>query len=287
LGFIRVNTGKKGIDMKIKPVVFLHIAAVLAIISACNKKNDYSNNVEVIREWNFTLSSSNENVVSARTQTTATFHMVVLADSSIRYDIKGDTALADRLVSATINLGDPVTDGPLLLDLPIRVYGTYASGVLTGISRNYVNDLLNDHIDKYVNVTSDDAPAGLVRGQLNKEIVFSKNVQLSGNAMVPAVNTTTSGTAFLRVTSDNVLYSKIVIINNDQQDPVTIATINQGIATANGAVLVNLATSAQEFGVGKKSTIASSASTAIIGSSTYVTVSSVFHPAGKLRGQVR
>lgn len=272
--------------MKVKLYAFFYIIGYLVIAGACNKKNDYNTNVDVVKEWNFNLSSSNENFVTPGAETNATFHMVVLGDNSIRYDVKVDSA-ADRIVTAEIRLGDPVSEGALLLNLPVRIYSTYASGVLTGLSSTVIETLLNNNIEKYINITSEKAPSGLVRGQLNADLILSENVALSGTAVVPSVTTTTSGTAFLRLSSKNVLYSKVVINNNDPADPVTTATINQGISTANGPVVVNLASSASDFGVGKTSAVSPAVASTLVSNNTYVTVNSALRTGGKLRGQIR
>ncbi|GEO08939.1 CHRD domain-containing protein [Segetibacter aerophilus] len=271
--------------MKIKLYTSIYILACLAIATSCNKRNDYNGNVEVIKEWNFTLSSFNENYATPAIETSATFHMVALADNSIRYDVKIDSA--DRIVAARINLGDPLTEGSLLIDLPVRIYSTYASGVLPGLRAGLMDTLLNNDIEKYINITSNKAPLGLVRGQLNSELVLSKNVSLSGSAVVPSVTTTTAGTAFLRLTANNVLYSKIVLTNNDPSDPVTMATINQGGSAANGPAIVTLASTPQDIGVAKKASVNSSVSTALLNGNTYVTLSSALKPVGKLRGQIK
>jgi hypothetical protein len=252
-----------------------------AVASSCNKRNDYNGNVEVIKEWNFILSSFNENYAPSEIETIATFHMVALADNSIRYDVKIDSA--DRIAAGRINLGDPLTEGALVLDLPVRIYNTYASGALTGLSAGLIDTLLNNNIEKYINITSGKAPSGLVRGQLNSELVLAKNLNLSGNSVVPAVGTSTSGTAFLRLTANNVLYSKIVVTDNDPSDPAIAATINQGATTPNGQVLITLASAPQEIGVGKKSTVSTSVYAALLNTSTYVTLNSALKPAGKLR----
>ncbi|MCW3113850.1 MAG: domain containing protein [Segetibacter sp.] len=273
--------------MKIKLYIFLYILGFLAINSSCNKKNDYTSNVEVVREWKLNLSSANQNVVTTGAPANAVFNMVALADNSLRYEIKGDTSSSDRIVAAQIRLGDPLSEGALLVSLPVRVYGTYASGTLTGLSTGLMDTLRNNAIEKYITVTSDRAPSGLVRGQLNSNIVFSKNVSLTGGAVIPSVTTTTNGTAFLRITSDSVLHSRVVINNNDVSDPVLNATINQGAASANGPLLLNLAASGSEFNVSKRMQLTGSAYSALLNNNTYVTVNSTLYPSGKLRGQIR
>lgn len=272
--------------MKIKLCPYACIVGLLVFGSSCNKHNDYSNNVDVTREWKLTLSSSNENFINGGGETTAAFHMELLSDSSIRYDVKIDSA-ADKIVKAQISLGDPVSDGPLLLDLPVRVYGTYASGVLTGLSGSSIQALLNNSIEKYINITTESVPSGLVRGQLNSDLVLSKNVPLTGNAVFPSVTTNTTGTAFLRLTTDNKLYSKVVINNDDPADPVTTASINQAAAGANGPVIVSLVSSPAEFSTGKNTTVSSSQYSSLLSNSAYVTVNSALNPNGKIRGQIR
>lgn len=271
--------------MRLKLYAFVFVVGMLASSSSCNRKNDYYASVDVVREWKFNLTSANENAVISGTQTVAAFHMVVLADNSIRYDIKIDSA-ADRIRSAYIHLGDPVSEGALLIELPVRVYSTYASGVLTGLRPGLIDTLRNDNIEKYINVTSDKVPAGLVRGQLNSNLVLSKTIPLAGGSVVPAVNTAAIGTAFIRLASNNNLYTRIVI-NNDPADPATAATINQGPAGSNGPVLLELATSSTGFGVAKKTAISSAVYSTLLNNSTYVSVTSAARTGGLLRGQIR
>lgn len=273
--------------MKNKLYIFIYILVCLAINSSCNKRNEYSSNVEVIREWKFNLSSANQNFVTTGAPAIAAFNMVALADNSLRYEIKGDTASSDRFASAQIRLGDPLSDGALLINLPIRIYGTYASGTLTDLSKGLMDTLQNNTIEKYITVTSDRAPSGLVRGQLNSNIVFSKNVPLTGGSVIPSVTTTTNGTAFLRITSDNVLHSRVVINNNDVNDPALNASIHQGGASVNGPLLLSIATSPLEFGMPKKTQLNSTVYSALLNNSTYITVNSANNPSGKLRGQIR
>lgn len=273
--------------MKIKLYSFFYIIIVLVVITSCNKRNDYNGNVEVINEWNFNMSSTNQNYVITGPQTNANFHMVLLADNSIRYDVKLDSTSGERISSLQIRLGDPVTEGAVLLNLPVRVYGTYGSGTVPGLRGSLLDTLRNSSIDKYINVGTDRVQSGLVRGQLNSTLLLSASVPLTGSAVVPSITTTTSGTAFLRLTNNGSLYSKVMINNNDPADPVTAASINQGISSANGPVIVTLASSPQEFGVGRKVTVSPSVSSALVNGSSYVTVASALRPSGKLRGQVR
>lgn len=273
--------------MKNKLYIFFYSVGCLLIAASCNKKNDYSSNsAEVIREWNLTLSSSNENYKYTGPATEAAFHMVVINDNSVSYDVKIDSS-QDRILAARIHMGDPVSEGALLLNLPVRIYTGYASGTITGLAPSVIETLLNNSVEKYINVTSERSPQGLIRGQLNSTIVLSKNVSLTGMSLVPPVATTTTGTAYLRMTSNNTLYSKIVIADNDPTDPLTTATLNQGTSTVNGPVLQTLVSSPSEFGVGKKVSISTSLYSMLLNSSAYVIANSTLRPSGKIRGQLK
>jgi hypothetical protein len=89
----------------------------------------------------------------------------------------------------------------------------------------------------YLNVHSTNAPSGLVRSQLDQEVVFSKNVALSPANEVPAVNGRfEKGFAYIRVNSDKEMFYKIVVDNLDPTDQIVAAHIHKGDATENGDV---------------------------------------------------
>ena len=271
--------------MKIKLYPFTYAFILFAAMS-CRKLNNYSNiKGEVLKEWKSTLSSENENHINGGSETTASLNFQVLSDNSIQFDINVDSS-TDKILKTQINLGDPVTDGPVIYELPARIANSYISGVIKGIRQSLIDTLLDDSIDKYINVISENAPNGLVRGQLNTEVVFSKNVALSGDKVVSSVPTTSTGIAYLRITAGKTLYSKVTVNNIENTDPVTSAAINQGIEGANGSEIITLAASDADFETGKKLAL-SDAEYGALSTSNYVIVTSVQHTNGKLRGQVR
>lgn len=269
-----------------KVYLIITFTALLAVFIGCSKKSDYNKNTDVIKEWRFVISSSGENTIATGKEVSAVFHMIALADSSLTYDIQANDSTGDNITSAKLHLGDPLTDGAILINLPVRIYSNYASGVLSNIRPGLMDTLLNDNLDKYINATSVKAPAGLMRGPLNSTIVLSRNVQLTGDALVPAVATNAKGIAFIRLMNNHTLYSKIVV-TNDPADSVATATINSGTNTTNGPVLLNLASSAADFGIAKKASINASVYAVLSANSTYVIAGSANNPSGKIRGQIK
>lgn len=256
-------------------------------MSGC-KKNSYNVVPILLKQWSVTISSNNGNYAPGALDGSGTLNLKVYGDYTVVFDAKFNQ-LSEGIKGATINYGDPVTDGALILDLNPRIAGYYISGVVN-INQATLDLLLNNNIDKYFAVTSTSYPQGIARAQLNSNIVYSQRISLLGSNVVPVpVSTSTKGLALLRITEDNKLYSKISISNNSTLDPVTVATINQGNAGTNGAAIFNLINTPAEFGVSKMVAGNSSLINAIQQNNGYISVASASYPfpGGKLRGQIR
>ena len=104
---------------------------------------------------------------------------------------------------------------------------------------------------------------------------------------VPAVNTTATGMALLRITADNKLYSKVTVTNVEAGDALTAGHIHTGAAGTNGGVLIGICESAADFGVTKIFTPTTAILTAIKTDALYVNVHSTNRPSGIVRGQIR
>ena len=66
--------------------------------------------------------------------------------------------------------------------------------------------------------------------------VLNMVIQLDGSNEVPPVSTATKGQVHLRLTSDSVLYSKIIVQKVAANDTVTAARIHAGANGVNGQV---------------------------------------------------
>lgn len=259
-----------------------------AIMFTGCKKNSYNVIPALTKEWNMLVTTENANYSTGTIAGKGTLSMKLYSDYTMDFDIKFDQ-LSESVLGASINLGDPVSEGAVILNLAPRVSGTYISGRVN-VNQAIIDILLNNSIDKYFCVFTNSYPQGIARAQLNTQFVFSKKIALSGSNVVPVpISTSTTGMALLRITSDNRLFSKVVLYNNSSADPATTATIHQGGVGTNGTSIYTLVNSPTEFGISKVVAGNTTLISAVINNSGYVNVSSVTYPlpGGKLRGQIR
>ena len=118
-------------------------------------------------------------------------------------------------------------------------------------------------------------------------VVFSQVIQLEGSQEVPGVITATKGIAFLSVTADSVLHSKVIIKKLAIGDVLRFAHIHVGAAGINGPVSINLVPTAADFGVNKELRLNAVQYTLITTGASYVNAHSNFFPGGIVRGQIR
>src|SRR3546814_15593889 len=71
------------------------------------------------------------------------------------------------------------------------------------LTQEDVDLLMGDSI--YFNVHSTQVPSGLIRGQIDQEIIFADDISLdSDNEVPPVAVNEAEGEAFIRLTADNV-----------------------------------------------------------------------------------
>jgi hypothetical protein len=271
--------------MKINLYPLAVLMAGMSLVS-CSKENNYTEPRTVVVEDRVEVSTAQTNYNTLGLNNRSTFQYKLYSDGNMTYDAFTDS-LQDQIIGATINLGNPLTEGPVLIDLKPRIRGPYISGAVFDLSQGMMDTLANNSIPKYFNIITSRLTNGLLRGQLNENIIFANNVGLTGAAVVPGTTTNTTGTAYLRVSENNTLYSKVDILNNDPTDPVTSVTINSGAPTANGPVVFTLVSSAAQIGTARTFN-PSAAEIAALGSGpAYISVNTVKFPSGKIRGQIR
>ena len=273
--------------MKLYPTSAL-ILALLATASCSDDKDDPIVTPSIVKEWNVPLAAANENPAPADRTETGTAAMQLLSDNSFKYTITVNGLKADdQLVNAHLHTGDVITSGPVVLPFEPTFSGGNSTGTITGLRQSLVDSLKSSANDIYVNVHSSQVGAGLVRGQLNTTVDMAADVALSGANEVPAVNTTATGKALLRLTTDKKLYSKITVADLEGNDTLTAAHIHPGGVGTNGGVLVGIYGDSTEFGKTKIIDVADSIVTKLKNDSLYVNVHSKRHPAGTIRGQIR
>ena len=187
-----------------------------------------------------------------------------------------------------IHLGDAVTNGPVIVSFnpTFNTAGTTSTASGTVSIRSTLADSLQN-LPIYVNFHSTNFPGGLVRAQLDKVIDFAADVSMTGASEVSPVVTTATGKAFIRITTDKTLYSKVTISNLEAGDAMTAAHIHKAGPTTNGPVIQILCANAGEFGISMNRIISDALITSIKTDSIYANAHSTAHPGGIIRAQIR
>ncbi len=262
--------------------------AALFTITAISCKKETVPAATVTKEIAVVLAAANENPQPSGRNETGTASIKIFSDKSVTVDITiTGLASSDNITAGHFHVGDPVTNGGVVVDLNPTVMGNMVKAKLTNVRSSFIDTLMNGTADIYLNVHSTQVPAGIVRGQVFNGITFASSVALSGMNEVPAVTTTASGMALLRITADNKLYSKVTVTNVEAGDAVTAGHIHTGATGTNGGVILGLCESAADFGVTKIFTPATAILTSIKTDALYVNVHSANRPSGIVRGQIR
>lgn len=243
---------------------------------------------QLVKEITVSLAAANENPQPAGRTESGSATVKIYSDNSITIDatLVGLSA-ADNLTMAHFHAGDPVTNGPVILDLKPTFTGSTVKATLSAVRTSFIDSIKASTADIYLNIHSSQVGSGIVRGQLFNPVTFAASVSLSGANEVPAVTTTATGVALLRLTADNKLYSKITVSNLEANDALTMAHIHTGAAGSNGGVLIGLCSSAADFGVTKVNTPSAAVISSINSDKLYVNVHSTTKASGIIRGQIR
>jgi hypothetical protein len=278
--------------MAINYIYIMRIKLLLACVVSCllwasctRDDNDYNNDaVDVVKQWTIPVSATYENpYIQGRTDS-GSATLILMRDNSIRYDVNVLNKVG-TITSATIRAGGPLTNGPVVLDLNPRITNGYATGVVTNVRQSLVDSLLNNTYDLYFDIGG--SLGGVARGQFNLNIVMSANVQLLGTNEVPSITTTTKGNAYLRLTSDKVLYSTVTLSNVEPNDVMTAAHIHKGKPGVNGPIFITLVNYPSEFGVTKRTVVTDAQYNSLLSDTLYINAHSALFPGGKIRGQLR
>jgi len=269
-----------------KNVLLLSLGLCVFLVSC--EKNETVPQPQLVKEILVSLAAANENPQPAGRTESGSATVKIYADNSISVDATlVGLAAADNLTMAHFHVGDPVTNGPVVLDLKPTFIGGSVKATLTGVRTSFIDSIKAGTADIYLNVHSSQVGSGLVRGQLFNPVTFAASVSLAGANEVLAVTTTATGVALLRLTADNKLYSKITVSNLEATDALTMAHIHSGAAGANGGVLIGLCSSAADFGITKMNTPSPAVINSIKADAVYVNVHSTTRPSGIIRGQIR
>lgn len=262
-------------------------AGLSAFLMACSD-DPAPSGATIVKEWTVPLSTKNENPAPVGRTETGTVTIRLLSDNTLSYNIAiNGLAAGDALVAAHIHTGDVITNGPVIQNFSPTFSGSTATGTVTGLRSTFIDSLKTATTELYFNVHSTQFPGGLARGQMNTNLEMVADVVLSGANEVPAVTTTATGIALIRMTSDKKLYSKVTVTNVEAGDALTAAHIHAAATGVNGSVILGLCGSAADFGVAKIFTVSDVLFASIKADPIYVNAHTVIHPGGIIRGQIR
>lgn len=184
----------------------------------------------------------------------------------------------DGVTNSHIHLGTEDEIGPVVFPLEIPVTG-FSSGTI-GIDAERRPMLFTE--EYYVNIHTEEFPAGEVRGQIvDRPIEFV--AELSGDEEVPPVVTDGSGMAMVTVSEDLESINWTVTVQG--VDDVTMAHFHEAPRGENGPVLIPIASEFFTESTGE-SAITEEFLLSLLAETIYVNVHSATVPSGEVRGQL-
>ena len=270
--------------------LFLKGALLLAlplIINSCKKKDD-TPAITIVKEWTVALSAKNENPAPAGRNETGTATFKLMSNNSLMYNFSvSNLASGDALTAAHFHSGNAGVNGGVILGFDPTFNGSAASGTILNVRQSLVDSLKSDANEIYFNVHSSQVGSGIVRSQINTKVEVAMDVALSGSNEVPAIVTTATGVARLRVTADKKLYYIITVGTLQATDALLFAHIHRGAVGVNGAVLLTMAAAAGDFGINKAIALDDATYTSMKNDALYVNAHSTLYASGVVRGQIR
>jgi len=215
---------------------------------------------------------------------TAIAELQILSDNTLKYSIiVSNLVVGDVLASAHIHLGNAATSGPVYISLD----GTFSGSVVSGkvqLTAGQADTIKTG--ETYVNVHTTQVSGGLIRGQIDSKVVFAGDIAMNGANEVPAISTTATGHAIIRMTDSKKLYVKVTVNNLEAGDVLSGSHIHSGNATINGTELLVCYSVAADFGTVKKITIDDALYNSLLTAPMYIHAFSITR-SNLIRGQIR
>ena len=261
------------------------IGCCIVLSSSC--KNDPGVAPTTIKRWDILEAKAIFEVPAPAGKTEeGEVTIVVFSDNSLEYNFHiHNLNPGDVLTSAHIHYGDAGSSGPVFIDLNPKIVGSGGTGVIKNLRPGQIDSLTNK--PAYFNAHSSQAPAGIIRVQLDKKVDFAMDIPLSGINEVPAVTTTATGTCMLRLTDDKTLYSKITVTGIETNDTLRVAHLHKAASGVNGPVRIFLANTIDDFGILKTAILVDSLYNMVKSEPMYANAHSKLRGSGLVRGQLR
>ncbi|WP_295124926.1 CHRD domain-containing protein [uncultured Chitinophaga sp.] len=201
------------------------VLPALLLLASCKK--DPASEEFIEKFWNVDLNTRNV-VPGLPGRTGHAACLLYLTDNrDLYYDVYFDTLdAAETIGEIALFTGAPSANGTPLVTLGAGVSSANKTKGKVRLDTTQINALNRQPV--YLSIASKSAPAGFVRGQLGKKIIYAADVNLSGAGVTPPVTTPASGSVFLRVTEDNVLHYYLQVTGLPADDQLTAAHIHKG-----------------------------------------------------------
>jgi len=145
--------------------------------------------------------------------------------------------LSSPITGAHIHEGAFGENGPVILDLTPFLSGNRIKGVMRGLPNTVMSKLLTG--DYYINVHTENHPAGEIRGQLALETDYRYTAVMNGAAENPAVTTDGIGLGIFQLNQKETnIHFKILFTG--LTSTFSAAHIHNAPAGTNGGVIFNL-----------------------------------------------
>lgn len=257
-------------------------AVIITGLSACNSSSSNTESISV------SLSGEQENppVIGNRTGSGTIKINTSTGAISGTVTVKNTTG---NPTAAHIHGGDAGKNGGVMIPLTQDSNNANKFTVPNGSQLNsaQLETLLMAGL--YINVHTQNNPAGEVRGQIIPDSYKVTRIVLSGTNQVPANTSTATGHAYVTVetSGDHKLRANIKLTDLDS---ATAAHIHTGVTGTNGSVVVGFSKDSNDSSVWELpngSKLTQAAYTDFLNDGLYINVHSPVFPAGELRGQVK
>lgn len=262
----------------------LALAVIATAFIGCSKNSD-TPPATVSWSETVTMSAKYEVPAPAGRNETATAELQILSDNTLKYKIVVSNLTAgDALSASHIHLGNAGQSGKVFVPLEGTITGSTISGTVQ-LTAGQIDIIKNQ--ETYVNVHTTQVGSGLVRGQIDNNVVFAADIVMSGANEVPAVTTTATGIAIIRMTENKKLFVKVTVNNLEVGDALTFAHIHSGGSTVSGPAALGFYSAAADFGTLKAISVDNTFYASLLADPLYINAHSVAHGSGVIRGQIR
>lgn len=234
-----------------------------------------------------TPAQETEDVTSNATGTAA----FALTDEGLRFFVTVDS-LTGPITNAHFHIGAPGISGPPVRGILDDFEGNSASGIWTASDAEPLTDELITELfagNLYVNVHTEQYPAGEIRGQILPTSGTGLRSVLTPAQTGEEVESSGSGTASIQLTDAGVLY--FVTVNN-LTGPITNAHFHRGAIGTNGPVVHGIFDNFEgntAFGLWTESgdqPLTEENIVELLTGRLYLNVHTQAYPAGEIHGQV-